>query len=174
MAGRLYRMVAACLAVSTSVGPGMTVRIGLAASIARTDADIEVVEPPDLAQAFAVALVVAGDHHAAVQAHLECRMDAGEVLHAPAVLPYEIANVLARLRIDGARTAEDIGDTCPAPVRPAPRRSRPRSCVAIARGVTSGDQLGLHSTGGTARNPAEPWTAISPATLRTSAYPSSS
>ncbi len=57
-----------------------------------------------------VALVVADDRQAGVQAHLEHWVDAGEVLHAPAVLPYEVANVLARLTFDGDLAAEDIAD----------------------------------------------------------------
>lgn len=48
-----------------------------------------------------VALVVADDRQAAVQARLDGWIDAGEELHAPAVLPYEVANVLARLVFDG-------------------------------------------------------------------------
>lgn len=58
-----------------------------------------------------VALIVADDRQAAVQAHLERWVDAGEVLNAPAVLPYEVANVLARLTFDGVLAAEDIADT---------------------------------------------------------------
>lgn len=58
-----------------------------------------------------VALVVADDRQAAVQAQLERWVDAGEVLHAPAVLPYEVANVLARLTFDGDLAADDIADT---------------------------------------------------------------
>jgi predicted nucleic acid-binding protein len=57
-----------------------------------------------------VALVVADDRQAAVQAHLERWVDAGEVLHAPAVLPYEVANVLARLTFDGDLAADEIAD----------------------------------------------------------------
>jgi len=58
-----------------------------------------------------VALVVADDRQAAVQAQLERWVDAGEALHAPAVLPYEVANVLARLTFDGDLAADDIADT---------------------------------------------------------------
>ncbi len=58
-----------------------------------------------------VALIVEDDRQAAVQAHLERWVDAGEVLNAPAVLPYEVANVLARLTFDGVLAAEDIADT---------------------------------------------------------------
>ncbi len=58
-----------------------------------------------------VALLVADDRQAAVQAHLERWVDAGEILHAPAVLPYEVANVLARLTFDGGLAADDIADT---------------------------------------------------------------
>jgi hypothetical protein len=44
-----------------------------------------------------VALVVADERQGAAQARLEGWVEAGEQLHAPAVLPYEVANVLARL-----------------------------------------------------------------------------
>ena len=44
-----------------------------------------------------VALLVADERQAAAQAQLESWVDSGEELHAPAVLPYEVANVLARL-----------------------------------------------------------------------------
>lgn len=58
-----------------------------------------------------VALVVAGERQDAVQAHLEGWVESGEDLHAPAVLPYEVANVLARLVFDGELEAEEIADT---------------------------------------------------------------
>lgn len=48
-----------------------------------------------------VALLVPDERQAAVQAQLERWLTAGEILHAPAVLPYEVANVLARLVFDG-------------------------------------------------------------------------
>ena len=56
-----------------------------------------------------VALVVEDARQAAAQAHLERWVDAGESLHAPAVLPYEVANVLSRLAFNGVLAAEDIG-----------------------------------------------------------------
>ncbi len=49
-----------------------------------------------------IAVVVADERQKAVRAHLDSWLKAGEGLHAPAVLPYEIANVLARLVFDGA------------------------------------------------------------------------
>lgn len=58
-----------------------------------------------------VALVVADDRQAAAQARLEDWVETGEDLHAPAVLPYEVANVLARLVFDGDLAAHDIADT---------------------------------------------------------------
>lgn len=58
-----------------------------------------------------VALVVADERQAAAQAHLEGWVESGEVLHAPAVLPYEVANVVARLVFDGDLEADDIADT---------------------------------------------------------------
>ncbi|HEY5856398.1 MAG TPA: type II toxin-antitoxin system VapC family toxin [Aldersonia sp.] len=58
-----------------------------------------------------VALLVADQRQGAVRAHLEGWVDSGEELHAPAVLPYEVANVLARLVFDGDLEAEDVADT---------------------------------------------------------------
>lgn len=58
-----------------------------------------------------VALVVADERQHAVQARLEEWVDSGEQLHAPAVLPYELANVLARLVFDGALDAGDVAET---------------------------------------------------------------
>jgi predicted nucleic acid-binding protein len=58
-----------------------------------------------------VALIVADNRQAAVLAQFERWVDAEEILHAPAVLPYEIANVLARLTFDGNLAADDIVDT---------------------------------------------------------------
>jgi predicted nucleic acid-binding protein len=58
-----------------------------------------------------VALVVADQRQAAAQAHLEGWVESGEDLHAPAVLPYEVANVLARLIFDGDLEADGIADT---------------------------------------------------------------
>lgn len=58
-----------------------------------------------------VALVVADERQAAARAHLEAWVEAEEDLHAPAVLPYEIANVLARLMFDGHLDANEIAQT---------------------------------------------------------------
>jgi predicted nucleic acid-binding protein len=58
-----------------------------------------------------VALVVADQRQAAAQAHLEGWVESGQDLHAPAVLPYEVANVLARLVFDGDLEAGGIADT---------------------------------------------------------------
>jgi len=58
-----------------------------------------------------VALVVADERQAAAQAHLQGWVESGEDLHAPAVLPYEVANVLARLVFDGDLEADGIADT---------------------------------------------------------------
>lgn len=57
-----------------------------------------------------IALVVADERQAAVRTRLERWVAAGEVLHAPAVLPYEVANVLARLTFDGDLAVGDIAD----------------------------------------------------------------
>ena len=58
-----------------------------------------------------VALMVADERQAAARAHLEGWVESGEILHAPSVLPYEIANVLARLVFDGDLETDDIADT---------------------------------------------------------------
>ena len=49
-----------------------------------------------------VAVVVADKHQAAARGHLDGWLQAGEDLHAPAVWPYELANVLAALPISEA------------------------------------------------------------------------
>lgn len=54
------------------------------------------------------ALVVADERQEAARTRLEGWLEAGEGLHAPAVLPYEIANVLARLAFDGDLEHDDI------------------------------------------------------------------
>jgi hypothetical protein len=41
---------------------------------------------------------------------LEGWLEAGEGLHAPAVLPYEVANVLGRLVFDGALEINEVKD----------------------------------------------------------------
>jgi predicted nucleic acid-binding protein len=58
-----------------------------------------------------VALMVADERQAATQAKMEEWFEAGEELHAPAVLPYEVANVLARLVFDGGIEAASIAET---------------------------------------------------------------
>jgi len=60
-----------------------------------------------------VALVVADERQAAAEAHLQGWVESGEDLHAPGVLPYEVANVLARLVFDGDLEADGIADTWP-------------------------------------------------------------
>lgn len=57
-----------------------------------------------------VALIVADERQDAARAHLQRWLEAGEALHAPVVLPYEIANVLARLVFDGALPIGEIED----------------------------------------------------------------
>jgi predicted nucleic acid-binding protein len=57
-----------------------------------------------------VAMVVADERQAAARTHLARWLEAGEGLHAPAVLPYEVANVLARLVFDGALPLGDVAD----------------------------------------------------------------
>jgi predicted nucleic acid-binding protein len=55
-----------------------------------------------------VAVVVADERQHAARSHLNGWLEAGEELHAPAVLPYEVANVLARLVFDGALDVDDV------------------------------------------------------------------
>jgi predicted nucleic acid-binding protein len=55
-----------------------------------------------------VALLVADERQDAVRALLGEWLAAGEGLHAPAVLPYEIANVLARLVFDGVLNLDEV------------------------------------------------------------------
>ena len=57
-----------------------------------------------------VAVVVADERQPAARVRLDGWLQAGEVLHAPAVLPYEVANVLARLVYDGALQLSDVDD----------------------------------------------------------------
>ncbi len=57
-----------------------------------------------------VAVVVADDRQDVARAHLSRWLDAGEELHAPGVLPYEVANVLARLMFDGALEFAEVTD----------------------------------------------------------------
>lgn len=58
-----------------------------------------------------VAVIVADERQDAARAHLRGWLDAGEQLHAPGVLPYEVANVLARLMFDGALEFAEVNDT---------------------------------------------------------------
>lgn len=55
-----------------------------------------------------VALVVADERQEATQRHLESWLEASEELHAPAVLPFEVANVLARLVFDGTLEIDEV------------------------------------------------------------------
>lgn len=55
-----------------------------------------------------VAVLVADERQPAAQARLERWLATDEGLHAPAVLPYEVANVLARLVFDGALELGDV------------------------------------------------------------------
>lgn len=57
-----------------------------------------------------VALVVADERQRAAKARVAGWLEAGEGLHAPAVLPYEVANVLARLVFDGVLDAADVNE----------------------------------------------------------------
>jgi predicted nucleic acid-binding protein len=57
-----------------------------------------------------VAMVVADERQDAARTHLERWLESGEGLHAPAVLPYEVANVLARLVFGGALPLGAVAD----------------------------------------------------------------
>jgi len=57
-----------------------------------------------------VALLVADERQDAARARMERWLDGGEELHAPGVLPYEIANVLARRVFDGILEADEVAD----------------------------------------------------------------
>jgi predicted nucleic acid-binding protein len=57
-----------------------------------------------------VAMVVADERQRIARAHLERWLEAGESLHAPAVLPYEVADVLARLVFDGVLPVSDVAE----------------------------------------------------------------
>lgn len=57
-----------------------------------------------------LAVVVADERQDAARAHLRGWLEAGEELHAPAVLPYELANVFARLTFAGALQLAEVGD----------------------------------------------------------------
>jgi predicted nucleic acid-binding protein len=57
-----------------------------------------------------IAMVVADERQDAARALLEGWLEAGEGLHAPAVLPYEVANVLGRLVFDGALEIDEVKD----------------------------------------------------------------
>ena len=57
-----------------------------------------------------IALVVADERQDAARAHLEGWLEVGEGLHAPAVLPFEVANVLARLVFDGDLGVDEVRD----------------------------------------------------------------
>jgi predicted nucleic acid-binding protein len=57
-----------------------------------------------------IALVVRDERQPAVRELLERWIGGGEGLHAPAVLPYEFANVLAPRDTDGDHTADEVTD----------------------------------------------------------------
>ncbi|MGL5867082.1 MAG: type II toxin-antitoxin system VapC family toxin [Dermatophilaceae bacterium] len=57
-----------------------------------------------------VALLVADSRQAAARERLDGWVGSGTELNAPAVLPYEVANVLARLAFDGAVAPDTIAD----------------------------------------------------------------
>ena len=57
-----------------------------------------------------IAVLVADERQDAVRTLLEGWLESGERLHAPAVLPYEVANVLARLVFDRALQINEVND----------------------------------------------------------------
>ena len=52
--------------------------------------------------------MVADERQPAAVAQLSTWVDAGERIHAPSVLPYEVANVLARLVFDGTFERDEV------------------------------------------------------------------
>ena len=60
-----------------------------------------------------VALMVSDERQLAVRARMEGWVESGEELHAPAVLPYELANVLARRVFDGDLDADRVDEIWP-------------------------------------------------------------
>ena len=57
-----------------------------------------------------IALVVADEKQDTVRGRVQGWLDAGDDLHAPAVLPFEIANVFARLVFDGVLDLSEVSD----------------------------------------------------------------
>lgn len=57
-----------------------------------------------------IALVIADEHQAAARKHFEEWLQSGQDLHAPAVFPYEVANVLARLVFEETLTLDDVNE----------------------------------------------------------------
>lgn len=57
-----------------------------------------------------VALLVDDEHQSIAQDCVEKWIAAGQRLHAPGVLPYEVANVLARLVFEGTLTLHDVAE----------------------------------------------------------------
>ena len=57
-----------------------------------------------------IALVVADENQGTVRGRVQGWLDAGDDLHAPALLPFEIANVLARLVFDGVLDLSEVSD----------------------------------------------------------------
>ncbi|MGI9157656.1 MAG: type II toxin-antitoxin system VapC family toxin [Marmoricola sp.] len=55
-------------------------------------------------------MVVADDRQPAVRVRLRHWLGIGEGMHAPAVLPYEVANVLARQVFDGILEEDEVPD----------------------------------------------------------------
>ncbi|MEP6462792.1 MAG: type II toxin-antitoxin system VapC family toxin [Frankiaceae bacterium] len=55
-----------------------------------------------------VALLVAEEKQASARMHVERWLRVGQGLHAPAVLPFEVANVLARLVFDGVLAIDQV------------------------------------------------------------------
>lgn len=57
-----------------------------------------------------IAVVVADERQEASRALMEGWLESGAVMHAPAALPYEVADVLARLMFDGALELSAVAD----------------------------------------------------------------
>lgn len=104
--GRRQRAFAAALSPAARVSVIVAVAVAVAVAGARL-ARVTVVVDASLI----VALLVADERQAAAQAQLGRGVEPGEPLHAPAVLAYEVANVVARLVFEGHLAVDAITDT---------------------------------------------------------------
>jgi predicted nucleic acid-binding protein len=72
-----------------------------------------------------------------VERHLRAWLDAGEPLHAPLLLPYEVANALTRLLVAGRLAASDLAQVWTLaesiPIQLHPLTAAPRVVAAAVR-----------------------------------------